>query len=1049
MSRAIKRWGSRWLALFCVCLATPGSAQNHPELEWRVLQTEHFRVLYHDGLETTAQQAASIAEAAWQPVTELYDYRPSGPVRLILKDYDDYANGAAYFYHDAIEIWTSPLEHDYELRGTSDWLRNVITHEFVHIISLGAARKGSQRVPAWFVEYFGYKEETNRDDILTGAPDRLTVAPLANTVIPMWFAEGVAQFQTSQVRHDRWDSHRDMILRTAVLADNVLPLEQMGVFGKRGLGNEFVYDHGYGFVRYIAATYGDSALPAICRQVGQWRTTDVNGALEAVTGRPAQALWQDWRDSMGRRYAEQVQSLGDLREGAQVTDTGFSNTRPVFAPDGNRVAYLSTGKRHFGPPSLLIRDLQSGEDEAVAPAVASVPAWDPDGEHLLFVRKKAADKYGSRRADLLDHDLKGQQRGWVSNVLWTLPALIGVRLPEDPRTVQLTRNLRALYPAVSPDGERIAFVMGGTDGATLALADRDGNNVVELLRFKDRTQLYTPRWSPDGHRLAISWALEGRRNIGLVEIENPDGFIAGTNVIEPLITSDGTDRDPVWTADGEELLFVSDVSGIFNIYALHMRSGSVEQVTNVMGGAFFPTVNAAGDVIYSGYGADGFHLHKISRDVGVAAASKMFSTDNHLLDPPFPLAGSLYSPLARLVSTEEQPYGMEMLRTTVMPRLSFDEGHTKLGAYFGTSEALDKQSIFGAANYTPTNGDRDLYAVYRFRGFRPTWRLSFIHLKRHSARGDSSEARDFFVKGMNFSLNRLTLGVSGHLNSTSTLDASLAYDRYDASLENDQLATRRDGQPGFERIEGKPIGYTYLNGFDLALVYRHDSVARRQDRDINPRSGRRLYARYDRMSNWFIEGFNEQNTSFLQEEYLGLFYNQFTGEWREFVGLPKNTTLALRAYGGLIDSDRVDTEEVGDFFDFHLGGIPYMRGYTFYSIEGRKAAMANATFRFPILPSVQRRLGPLFIDRLYGAVYGDIGKAWDENFSDPDPVFGRKGPVRDAGVQLRFDLISFYSLPTRIQLDAAYGFDEVDNKGPWKLYLTVLFNYINSIDPGE
>ena len=1030
----MRRFRIVWIAVVCGwCGSNSTWGQNHPELEWHVLVTEHFRVLYYEGLEALAQRAAGIAEAAWEPVTELYDYRPDGPVRLILKDYDDYANGAAYFYHDAIEIWTSPLEHDFELRGTSDWLRNVITHEFVHIISLGASRKGSQRVPAMFLEYFAYKEEKNRDDILTGAPDRLAVLPLANTVVPMWFAEGVAQYQTQAVHHDRWDSHRDMVLRIAVLSGTLLSLQDMGQFGKRGFGNEFVYDHGYGFVRYIAATYGDSALPAICRHVGRWGTMDVDGALQAVTGRPATALWQDWHEAMGLAYEEQVAALGPLREGARLTDTGFSNTRPVFAPDGVRVAYLSTGERHYGPHSLVVRDLQSGEEDLIAYGVDSVPAWDPDGEHLLFVRKKAADEYGSRRADLFDHDLRAPQRGWMSAALWTLPALTGVHAPEDPRTEQLTKNLRATYPAVSPDGERIAFVRGGPDGAALALADRDGGNVRELLRFDDMTQLYTPRWSADGTRLAVSLARAGRRDIGLVEVE-------GDGRIEPLIGSTGTDRDPTWSADGTELIFVSDVSGVFNVYALHMASGTVEQVTNVRGGAFFPTANAAGEIIYAGYGADGFHLYRIARTEGRRVSPSIFAPGGERFPEPA---------TAPITPSQLQPYGMETLRTTVMPRLTLDKGFFKLGTYFGSSEALDKQSIFGAVSYAPQNGDRDFYAVYRFRGFRPTWRLSFIHLKRHSARGDSSEARDFFVKGMNFSLNRLTVGVSGRLNRNSKVDLSLAYDRYDASLENDQLRPRRDGRPGFERVEGKPIGYTYLNGFDLALTYRHDSVARRQDRDINPRGGRRIYARYDRMFNWFIEGFDEQNVSFLQEEYLRLFYNQLTLDWREYIGLPKNTTLSLRGFGGLIASDRVNDETVGDFFDFHLGGLPFMRGYTFYSLEGRKAAMANATFRFPLLPAVHRRLGPFYLDKVYGAVYGDAGKAWDGEMSARDPVFGRSGPVRDAGLQLRLDLISFYSLPTRIELDAAYGFDEVDNKGPWKLYLTVLFNYINWIDPGE
>jgi hypothetical protein len=302
---------------------------------------------------------------------------------------------------------------------------------------------------------------------------------------------------------------------------------------------------------------------------------------------------------------------------------------------------------------------------------------------------------------------------------------------------------------------------------------------------------------------------------------------------------------------------------------------------------------------------------------------------------------------------------------------------------------------------------------------------------------------------MNFSLNRLTVGGSGRLNRLSTVDVSLAYDRYDASLENDQLFPRSDGRPGFERVAGKPIGYTYLNGFDLAITYRHDSVARRVDGDINPRGGRRVYFRYDRMFNWFIEGFDEQNTSFLQEEYLRLFYNQLTLDWREFIGLPANTTLGLRAYGGWIASNRVDDETVGDFFDFHLGGLPYMRGYTFYSVEGRKAGMANATFRFPIVPRLRRRVGPVYVDKIYGAVYGDVGKAWDGDVGSRDPVYDRKGPLRDVGLQLRIDSISFYSLPTRVEVDMAYGVDEVSNTGPWKLYLTVLFNYLNWVDPGE
>ena len=181
-------------------LAPTANAQNHPELQWQVLETEHFRVLFHEGLETAAGKAAEVAEEVYGPITRLYDYQPGSKVRIVLKDYDDVANGAAYFFQDTIEIWTTALEHDYELRGSTDWLRNVITHEFTHIVSLGAARKGPQRIPAFYIQYFGYQREKDRPDVLTGFPDRLVSYPIMTINVPHWFSEGVAQYQ----RYDRW-----------------------------------------------------------------------------------------------------------------------------------------------------------------------------------------------------------------------------------------------------------------------------------------------------------------------------------------------------------------------------------------------------------------------------------------------------------------------------------------------------------------------------------------------------------------------------------------------------------------------------------------------------------------------------------------------------------------------------------------------------------------------------------------------------------------------------------------------------------------------------
>ena len=107
---------------------------NHPEFNWHTFDTEHFKVHFHDETESTAREAATVAERIYGKITTLYDFEPSGKTHLILIDPDDYSNGAAYYYDNKIMIWASPL--DFELRGSHRWLQNVIAHEFTHIVAL-------------------------------------------------------------------------------------------------------------------------------------------------------------------------------------------------------------------------------------------------------------------------------------------------------------------------------------------------------------------------------------------------------------------------------------------------------------------------------------------------------------------------------------------------------------------------------------------------------------------------------------------------------------------------------------------------------------------------------------------------------------------------------------------------------------------------------------------------------------------------------------------------------------------------------------------------
>src|SRR6056297_2661109 len=126
-------------------------APNHPELTWHTVETDHFIFHYHDGTEWTVQQAMTVAESVYPHVTGLYDWEPKEKTHIVIQDTDDYANGGAYYFDNKILLWASPLE--FELRGNHNWMWNVLTHEFSHIISLGASMKYSINIPMAYIQW--------------------------------------------------------------------------------------------------------------------------------------------------------------------------------------------------------------------------------------------------------------------------------------------------------------------------------------------------------------------------------------------------------------------------------------------------------------------------------------------------------------------------------------------------------------------------------------------------------------------------------------------------------------------------------------------------------------------------------------------------------------------------------------------------------------------------------------------------------------------------------------------------------------------------------
>ena len=186
----------------------------------------------------------------------------------------------------------------------------------------------------------------------------------------------------------------------------------------------------------------------------------------------------------------------------------------------------------------------------------------------------------------------------------------------------------------------------------------------------------------------------------------------------------------------------------------------------------------------------------------------------------------------------------------------------------------------------------------------------------------------------------------------------------------------------------------------------------------------------------------EVSNGLLVPKYQYPKFHRLEASWRESQRLPGwKHTLSLQARGGSILGPPQD-----DFFDFYIGGLAGMKGYPFYSLGGNEYAMANITYRFPLIEHIDLRVLQMYFDKLYAAVYGDAGTAWTGG--------GLNGQRfrRDAGVELRLEAFSYYAFPTRIFFNATYGFDQFDRYvsstatnvtygKEWNFHFGVLFGF--------
>ncbi|MEK0430718.1 MAG: hypothetical protein RL139_522 [Gemmatimonadota bacterium] len=548
------------LALAVMPLGTPLRAQggyfgqNHVQFRtfaWQVLKTEHFDIHYYPELETVARYAGQMAERSYARLSRLvgHEFRERKPI-LIFGSRTEFAqNNVTGDLGEGTGGVTDALRQRnmFFFAGDLGEAEHVLTHEMAHvfqydIFARGRAGEGMQQ--------------------------------LAQVNPPLWFIEGMAEYLSIGPQHP----YTDAIMRDAALNGHLPTIEEM----TEQPNAYFPYRYGEALWAYVGRRWGDEIVGEILQAAP---SLGVDRAFKRYLGMDLEDLGEEWKEDVQQRYLPQVATLERPRRSAAplLNERRTGGVIPVYvapalSPDGKRVAYISTGSllRAEVFLDLYLADATTGKRLARL----TKSTLDPEFEELRYLYSQGAFSPDGRL-----FAFTAQRRGRDVLYVYDLRKKTVVR--------RLDTDLQAMMgPSWSPDGRKLVFSGASGGLSDLYMIDADGRNLTRLT--DDHYGDLMPQWSPDGQRIAfvsergpqtdLATLALGPWRISVLEL--------GTGTITTLPGQAGKNLNPQWAPDGQSLAFVSDRTGIAQIFLYDLATQEHYQLTRFVGGVLSVTENS-------------------------------------------------------------------------------------------------------------------------------------------------------------------------------------------------------------------------------------------------------------------------------------------------------------------------------------------------------------------------------------------------------------------------------------------------------------------------
>jgi hypothetical protein len=679
--------------LIAVCLVVPALTaraqyfeQNKIEydvFQWKTYRSTHFTIYFYDRERGQLQKVASFAESAYDDISRELNFQIPKPINLIYyathSDFEQ-TNTILNFIPEGIGAFALPSRNRMVLPIDlpDEKLQQLIAHELTHVFQF---------------------------EIIFGG----NYIRAATTNAPQWFMEGMASyFGNDEDNKDR------MVLRDAVLADQVPEIAQTGA-----ISGFFAYRFGHSVFDFIEAEWGKDSVRDF---VFEFRN-QIGGNVEKVIKRAFNISAEDFdvkfRRYLRQRYLKILTERGepiDFGERFKLVEEPSAELTPRAYPSGDFIAAISTLKNDADVVVLstqdrkLYRNLTRGYTTryeyivsqwlTTGPLGGGDVAVAPDGNTVgVFARRERG------RELVLLNALDG-----------------GIR-----ERIEMPGLDQQLNPAFSPDGNTVVFraLKGGhADIWAYSLTSKTLTNLTDDAAFD-----FAPTYSPDGKWIYYSSVRGTKAKIFRFDPTSPGSR-------QQITYGDWNDEDAALTPDSKRLFFTSDRDGgIFNIYSINLETGETNLHTNVVAGAFSPTVFIGKDntekLVFAAYYKRRFTLY-------IADSKKAVRRLPDLAPAVSPAGPESETPFQPAIEVSIDP---EKIKPRASHKLQLEDAQVVAGVNTDQTFVSDTVLVFG-----DNLGDRRLIAQFQSLSSFTNFNFVYFNLKSRIQKGFALfDDRTFFL----------------------------------------------------------------------------------------------------------------------------------------------------------------------------------------------------------------------------------------------------------------------------------------------------------------